>query len=465
MSPASEDRRAEALARARDAGVSEEDLAALDGHRTIDVTWDEIQARKRRRAGDMSVCANCFSDVDVNPTTRLCPECSTNPFARRVAAAELLRYELGDDAIEELLDRQLQQDAAQAVADMRVVDLDAFVGVDEPGVESLLGEGEDSALIPEGGDVMIYGDGGAGKTTLAIDLAFHLAAGDEWLGIAVKRPVNVLLIENEGPRPMFRRKLRRKLGAWSGGPINGRILVFERPWREFALAGEEWREELARVVAEREIDLVIAGPLTRIGMDGPGSLHEVATFMGLVADVRRLLDRPVTVSLIHHENKAGAVSGAWEGSGDTLLHVQAAGNGHTVVFIQKARWDRERHQTTMKLAWADGDGYELEADRDLPAEVKMFLAEHPLRTVREIAASQDADPPGVGANRDAIKAIVEGSPEEFDYVTGDDATAAGRRSTAILWRWLSAPEPPEPAGQDLGLLGVGDGGGGSVAPP
>ena len=53
MSPASEDRRAEALARARDAGVSEEDLAALDGHRTIDVTWDEIQARKRRRAGDM----------------------------------------------------------------------------------------------------------------------------------------------------------------------------------------------------------------------------------------------------------------------------------------------------------------------------------------------------------------------------------------------------------------------------
>ena len=45
------------------------------------------------------------------------------------------------------------------------------------------------SLIPEGGDVMIYGDGGASKTTLGIDLACHLAAGDDWLGIAVPRPV------------------------------------------------------------------------------------------------------------------------------------------------------------------------------------------------------------------------------------------------------------------------------------
>ena len=35
---------------------------------------------------------------------------------------------------------------------------------------------------------MFYGDGGAGKTTLAIDLAFHLAAGEDWLGIPVRGP-------------------------------------------------------------------------------------------------------------------------------------------------------------------------------------------------------------------------------------------------------------------------------------
>ena len=50
--------------------------------------------------------------------------------------------------------------------DVRVVTLEKFVAVDEPGAAALLGT-EDAALIPEGGDVMIYGDGGAGKTTLA----------------------------------------------------------------------------------------------------------------------------------------------------------------------------------------------------------------------------------------------------------------------------------------------------------
>ena len=33
-------------------------------------------------------------------------------------------------------------------------------------------------MIPAGGLVLIYGDGGAGKTTLALDLVFALAAGD-----------------------------------------------------------------------------------------------------------------------------------------------------------------------------------------------------------------------------------------------------------------------------------------------
>jgi hypothetical protein len=84
---------------------------------------------------------------------------------------------------------------------------------DEPGAAAFVGDDE-NVLIPEDGDVMAYGDGGAGKTTLLIDLAVHLAAGDDWLGIPVGRKVRVALVENEGPRPPFRRKLRRKLRAW-----------------------------------------------------------------------------------------------------------------------------------------------------------------------------------------------------------------------------------------------------------
>ena len=54
---------------------------------------------------------------------------------------------------------------AQADADLRVVTLDEFVAVEEQGADAVLGT-RDNALISDGGDAMVYGDGGVGKTTL-----------------------------------------------------------------------------------------------------------------------------------------------------------------------------------------------------------------------------------------------------------------------------------------------------------
>src|ERR1700730_5948906 len=104
-----------------------------------------------------------------------------------------------------------------------------FTEKEEEGSAAVIGSDGD-ALIPEGGDVMIYGDGGAGKTTLTIDLACNLAAGSDWLEIPIARPTNVLLIENEGPRPLFRKKLKSKLAAWAGPPLGDRLNIVESPW-------------------------------------------------------------------------------------------------------------------------------------------------------------------------------------------------------------------------------------------
>jgi ABC-type molybdenum transport system ATPase subunit/photorepair protein PhrA len=57
---------------------------------------------------------------------------------------------------------------------LHTITLQQFAAVKEEGGKPLLGD-RDQVLIPEDGDVMIYGDGGAGKTTLAIDLAIHWA--------------------------------------------------------------------------------------------------------------------------------------------------------------------------------------------------------------------------------------------------------------------------------------------------
>jgi hypothetical protein len=127
------------------------------------------------------------------------------------------------------------------VPDLHVVTLDEFADSDEPGAAAILGT-EDAGLIPEGGDVMTYGDGGVGKTTLIVDLGVHLAAGDDWLGIPVARPRRVLLVENEGPRPLFRRKLQRKRDGWTGSELGDRILVLEHPWGRLRFTDADWQQ-------------------------------------------------------------------------------------------------------------------------------------------------------------------------------------------------------------------------------
>jgi hypothetical protein len=330
----------------------------------------------------------------------------------------------------EPLSRNDTHEGEPVAVESTIVTLGEFTAIDEPGAAPLLGD-ERGALIPEGGDLMLYGDGGAGKTTLTFDLAFHLAAGQDWLGIPVARPVRTLLIENEGPRPLLRQKLRRKLEAWTGSAPDGRITVFEQPWAKFTFAEEAWREHLAARIAELEVDVLIAGPLTRLGMDSAGTLQEVVAFMRSVDDVRQRCGRLLTVILVHHENKGGSVSGAWEGAGDTLLHMQAAGNGHSVVFVQKARWASAYHHTSLKLAWTDGESFELEGDRDYVAEIRELLAGGKWRTAKEIAAPIEDG--GIAASERAVRALLNERTDLFDSCTGDAAKALGKSPRAVLY--------------------------------
>jgi AAA domain-containing protein len=158
----------------------------------------------------------------------------------------------------------------------RTVTLQQFAAVEEAGGQPLLGD-RDQALIPENADVMIYGDGGAGKTTLAIDLAAHWAAGDDWLGIHVSRPLHCLIIEDEGPRPLFRRKIDRKLTGWNGSPLGDRARVLDEPWARFTLAAETQRQELADTIRQHNLDVVILSPLSAPAWKRPAPCRRPAS--------------------------------------------------------------------------------------------------------------------------------------------------------------------------------------------
>ena len=137
----------------------------------------------------------------------------------------------------------------------------------------------------------------------------------------------------------------------------------QAPWGKAGFGTPSSAQQLADAIAEHEIDVLIAGPLTRLGMDEAGTLQHVRDFTLLIQDVRELSGRPVHVLLLHHENRGGTRLRRWEGAGDTLLHLQAQGHGKTRLYFQKARWAHAGTSRRCNLLWADGESFAVE-ERD-----------------------------------------------------------------------------------------------------
>lgn len=269
---------------------------------------------------------------------------------------------------------------------VRIADLGEFSSVAEITADALLGS-SDETILPADGILLMYGDGGAGKTTLTLDAVFHFAGARKWLGLEVEHALRVLVIENEGPRGKFRQILKAKSEAWNGD-VASSIFVLEEPWSRFSLREPDHRSAIADAVNELQIDVVVLGPLATVGMVGGGTPDEISAFEALLRKLRARLERPVAFWIIHHENKAGDVSGAWERVPDTLVHVQGAGNGHTRFVIRKARWSSEYHGRTINLEWQDGRSFSVaeEVVRDLYVDVlEAFKADDQWRTSKETA--------------------------------------------------------------------------------
>jgi len=262
---------------------------------------------------------------------------------------------------------------------LSIVPAAEFAAVREPSAEPLLGDRDTNAL-PAGGLVLAYGDGGAGKSSLLLDLAVHLAAGrPAWLALAIPRRCRVVWIENEGNRGTFRDKIDRKLRAW-GEPVDGYLQVLEDPWAALTFASELHQRQLAQALEENETDVLIVGPLQSLGLEGGGTPAEVQAFETLIRDLRARIARPICVVLIHHENRAGQMAGAFDRLPETTMHVTAQGNGKTRLFWQKARSASSLHGTSWHLHWTDGEGFELEERPEITDE---SIADGLLAAIRE----------------------------------------------------------------------------------
>lgn len=310
-------------------------------------------------------------------------------------------------------------------------DVETFASIEEASADPILGE-DDGVMLSHGGMFVFYGDGGAGKTTMELDMLFHLATGEDWLGMPVHGTSKVLVIENEGPRGMFRRKIARKLAAWDGAALTRQLYFLTDPWALFSFDEEAYREQLRLLIEQESFDVVAAGPINRLGIHGGGTPDEVGAFVFNIELVRSQLSRPVATVFAHHENKAGDVAGAWEGVPDTLCHVKANGNGSTRIHWQKARWGPTLHGKSWVLAWTEAEGFEqvdapeVVPDEEMDERVLDWLAENPEATKRALMA-------GPTGNKQAIEDAI------------DRLKAAGRISVEIRGSSHLHSVPPENA--------------------
>lgn len=301
-----------------------------------------------------------------------------------------------------------------AGAPLRFVSLEDFAAREEASAKPLLGSSADMVLAA-GSTLILYGDGGTSKTTLTLDAVLHLAAGASWLGLTVPRPLTVLLIENEGPRGPFRRKLEQKLASWSGPTVEGRVHVLEDPWGGFSFANERHRAELAGFVSDYKVELVVCGPLVALGAIGAGTPEEVSAFERLLYDFRERTPASVALWLVHHENKAGDVSGAWERLPDTLAHARLEGRQRTLLHWRKARWSSRLHGERWTLRWAlEREGFEI-VDEEATAAAKAAELEDARGRIAEY----------VRRNAGASKTAVETA---FAEVHGKGGRALARRA-------------------------------------
>jgi hypothetical protein len=222
--------------------------------------------------------------------------------------------------------------AARAAA-VEFVSIEEFVANPVPQADPIVVDADGSTVISADGFGMTYGDGGAGKTTFWMDGSMHFAAGDPWLnGLLIPaRPLKVGWVENEGPHEEFRRKLERKLAAWGDRLPPDGFHILKQPWGALDLRLAEHREGVAAAIRTLDLDILFLGPLNDLGMEGGGTPDEVRAFHAHIRDVQKLAERLVSLMLLHHENAAGRISGAWTGRPDLLVHVTAQGNGKTRV--------------------------------------------------------------------------------------------------------------------------------------
>ena len=167
------------------------------------------------------------------------------------------------------------------------------------------------------------------------------------------RPVRVCVIENEGPPSLFQQKLAAKAASWDGADFRSNVFVYQSPWGEFSFADPDARAALADSATSTRST---SSPPTRRSASAsppPAAPTRRRQFVDWLVECGLKSTRAFW--LLHHENKAGQISGDWGRHPDTKVQLQADGNRpRTKLVWEKTRWASLPTETRRRHACSSG---------------------------------------------------------------------------------------------------------------
>ena len=192
-------------------------------------------------------------------------------------------------------------------------------------------------VIPQGEQVVLYGDPEAGKTFLALDWAMSVATGRACFG-RTTTPGRVLYMSGEGNA-----RITSRMHAWmsfhGARPRPEQLLMTDHVPD---LMNDQVIENLAREISRREIDLVIIDTLGRAMSIGGGDISSPPDTAQALKNMQVLSAyRPATTPVvIHHKIKSGTMAGSYNllGGVDVALVAEVAeGETEGVLRFQKRK--------------------------------------------------------------------------------------------------------------------------------
>jgi AAA domain-containing protein len=280
-------------------------------------------------------------------------------------------------------------------------------------------------IVGEAAITAIVGAPKYGKTFVMLDLSIAVATGEPALGrFDVSNAGPVLLILEESGRAALHRRLDKLARGRGIDPERLADLHFAANKR-VRLDDDEWRQRLLEAARARDWRLIAFDPLVRVkGLVDENVQREIGPVLDFLRDLRE--ESGATVAYVHHTPHDGTrhrgssdLEAFWESK---LTLAKTKTGGRTL--------QAEHREAEAVGPFALSFGFDattgtlrLEADDDLAARVKAFVAKHPDASANDVV---DA----LGGNRqrilDAVRILREGGSK--------------------------APEPPGtiPIGSDVG---------------